>query len=164
VPAINVPRIISPRFGEGVAFFHFPQPDIQGVRSRQPSASHRWSAPPCRAIMMRTNGIWIDFDQPSTKTTRRSRTSTIAPRRKPSPAPSRANRRPQPSPRRRTRSSTPSPLAEREDPQVEVNPAKKVVRARFGGGSKSWDFDGWSIRSESESPLSPGALPGTFRS
>ncbi len=78
-------------------------------------------------------------------------------------APSKASRRPLRLLQRRTQLTTRSLPVERENPQVGGNPAKTAVRARFGGGSKSWVFDGWSIRSKSESPPSLGALPGTFR-
>ncbi len=40
--------------------------------------------------------------------------------------------------------TTRSPPVERENPQVGGNPAKTAVRARFGGGSKSWVSDGWA--------------------
>src|SRR5581483_8499303 len=72
----------------------------------------------------------------------RSRTSTIAPPKKPSPARSRASRRPPRSPRRRTAPTTRSLPVERENPQVGGNPVKTAVRARFGGGSKNWVSDG----------------------
>src|SRR5262245_38376904 len=78
------------------------------------------------------------------RTTRRSRTSTIAPLRKPSPAPSKASRRPLRSPRRRTLLTIRSQPVEKENPQVGGNPANQLVRARFGGGSKSWDSDDWA--------------------
>ena len=78
------------------------------------------------------------------RTTRRSRTSTIAPPRKPSPAPSKAIRRPPKSRPRRTPLTTRSRLVERENPQVGGNPVNQVVRAQFGGGSKNWVSDDWA--------------------
>ena len=40
--------------------------------------------------------------------------------------------------RRKTQRTIRSPPVERENPQVGGNPAHQLVRARFGGGSKSW--------------------------
>jgi hypothetical protein len=57
----------------------------------------------------------------------------------------RVSRRPPKSPRRRTRPIIHSPPAEVEKPQVGTKPANH--RARFSSGSRSWVFDGLSVRS-----------------
>jgi hypothetical protein len=67
------------------------------------------------------------------------------------------SRRPPRSPRRRTRPTIRLPPAEVEKPQVGTKPANH--RARFSGGSRSWVFDGLSVRSKSRR-LAPVACPG----